>query len=249
MSELDELASAYLDDEVTPQERARVESDAALRQRVEELRAARDALSSEPLEPPSAATREAAIRAALGASIVVDIESRRARRGLRVASIAAAVLLVLGAAGLLIRAQSDTTADRFTTAAGPPATTAVGPLAERSAGGAAGAAATAGDAAGPFSSRSALGTFADRPALVAAAQARARDSKQAPPSTPPTQNNGASTTCVVPQPPDATGEVYAATAILAGQSVQVDVFTITDGSLRLVVTDAASCTQLFSQPV
>jgi hypothetical protein len=31
--------------------------------------------------------------------------------------------------------------------------------------------------------------------------------------------------------------------------VQVDGFTIADGSLLLVVTDAATCEQVFSQPV
>jgi hypothetical protein len=50
-------------------------------------------------------------------------------------------------------------------------------------------------------------------------------------------------------PPDATNEVYSASAILEGRSVQVDVFAAVDGSLRLVVTDAVSCGQLFSQPV
>jgi hypothetical protein len=257
MSEFDELASAYLDNEVTPEERTRVESDATLRERVEELRATRDALSSEPVEPPPSAARAAAIAAALDASKVIRLESRRRRRSVRVASIAAAVLVVLGAAGLLIRAQSDSTEDRFTTAAGAlSTTTSLGPLAERSA---AGAAAAAGNDAGAFSPRTSLGTFGDRASLAAAARVKARDTidgnKSASPSTTTAADSGRatsgvpSTTCAVSPPPDATSELYAASAVLEGRSVQVDVFTTVDGSLQLVVTDAASCGQLFSQLV
>jgi hypothetical protein len=255
MREFDELASAYLDHEVTPEERARVEGDAPLRQRVEELRVARDALSSEPMEPVSEASRDAAIAAALDESNVVNLASRRGRRNRRVASIAAAVLLILGAAGLLVRAQRDSTGDRFTTAAGAlSTTTTIGPLAERSAAGA--AAAAGGDATGSLDPRTSLGTFADRASLADAARTKARDAidgrKSAAPSTAATDSRGggaASTTCAVPSPPDATNEVYAARAVLDGRSVQVDVFAIGDGSLRLVVSDAANCGQLFSQPV
>src|SRR3954467_5439236 len=67
MSDLtdDELASAYLDGEVTADERARVESDRALLARVDLLRSARDALMAAPLEPTDAAAKDAAIRAAV----------------------------------------------------------------------------------------------------------------------------------------------------------------------------------------
>ena len=44
-------------------------------------------------------------------------------------------------------------------------------------------------------------------------------------------------------------EVYAAAAILEGRAVQIDVFGTSDGSYVLVVTDATSCEQVFSQPV
>jgi hypothetical protein len=53
----------------------------------------------------------------------------------------------------------------------------------------------------------------------------------------------------VPPPADAANEAYAATAVLEGRLVQVDVFTLADGSLMLIVTDAATCAQVFNQPV
>jgi hypothetical protein len=48
-------------------------------------------------------------------------------------------------------------------------------------------------------------------------------------------------------PPAGAIEVYAASALLDGRSVELDVFSVENGSLLLVVTDAASCTELFSQ--
>src|SRR5438874_13433359 len=110
----DELASAYLDDTVTAEERARVDGDATLRGRVDELRVARDAVASSSVEPPSADIRDAAIRAAVDASNVIQLGARRGRRQLRIASIAAAALLVLGAVGLLIRSRSDSSQTAFT---------------------------------------------------------------------------------------------------------------------------------------
>jgi hypothetical protein len=59
----------------------------------------------------------------------------------------------------------------------------------------------------------------------------------------------ATAACPVAIPPDATNEAYTATAVLEGRSVQVDVFTLADGSLTLVVTDLGTCAQVFSQPV
>src|SRR4051794_14710743 len=98
----DELASAYLDDEVTDDERARVEADPALRARVEELRSGRDRLAAAAVDGVSSAAREAAIHAALRASPLVDLAAERSRRRMRIATIAAAIVLVLGGLGALI---------------------------------------------------------------------------------------------------------------------------------------------------
>jgi len=64
--DLDELASAYLDGETTPEETARVEADPLLVERVEELRLISEAAAT-PVTPPPEAARESAIAAALAA--------------------------------------------------------------------------------------------------------------------------------------------------------------------------------------
>lgn len=63
----DELVSAYLDGELGPLERARVERDPAARRRVEELRTAAGALGTPP-PPPGRHAQEAAVAAALAAT-------------------------------------------------------------------------------------------------------------------------------------------------------------------------------------
>ncbi|MDQ1423619.1 MAG: hypothetical protein QOD72_1117 [Acidimicrobiaceae bacterium] len=253
----DELVSAYLDDEATTEERARVQSDPALLARVEALRAVHDALAS-PAEGPTTAERDTTIRAALGAATVVPITAARGRRGLRIASIAAAVALVLGAAGFLVRAANDKSDTKFNAATASVASSPGSPTAERTNGAAAPSAATSTFSA---NGRAQLGSFADRSALANAAQTQVHSipldqAKQessptttAAPSTNTANGDAAAPTCLVPLPADATFEAYAASAVLEGRAVQVDVFTIADGSLVLVVTDAATCTQVFSQPV
>lgn len=62
---LDELVSAYLDDEVTPAERARVETDPELLARVTALRAVSDQVRA--VEPVLAGDRDDAVAAALAA--------------------------------------------------------------------------------------------------------------------------------------------------------------------------------------
>lgn len=249
----DELASAYLDGEANADERARVEGDPRLLARVDELRGVREALSA-PVTLPTEAERDAMVTAAAGVSNVVDLNVARGRRRLRIASIAAAVLLVLGAAGALIRAASTQSETKFETVAGSIGSTAAGEAT---------AARAAGPAAGtnPFataSGRAVLGSFADRSSLVAATQSQvhnpALDQRKQESGTPaaPTANDNATTTapsCLVPAPRDSTNELYAATAALEGRVVQIDVFTLADGSLTLVVTDAATCAAVFSQSV
>jgi hypothetical protein len=101
-----ELASAYLDGEVTAAERARVEADAGLFAEVDRLRRVRDAFADVP--PAPAKGREAAIAAALAAfdahtevmppaaPNVVPLDSRRRARRMQVLTAAAAVLVVAG---------------------------------------------------------------------------------------------------------------------------------------------------------
>lgn len=96
----DELLSSYLDDEATPDEVARIESDPTLLARVEELRAARDLIAT-PVSPLAAAEIDALIESALEASattpVVTGIERARRRRSDRVrmvVAVAAGVLLL-----------------------------------------------------------------------------------------------------------------------------------------------------------
>lgn len=65
--ELDELASAYLDGEATDAEVARVENDAELMARVEQMRAVSEAVGR-PATPANLRVKNAAIQAALGAT-------------------------------------------------------------------------------------------------------------------------------------------------------------------------------------
>ena len=250
--ERDELASAYLDGVASPDERARVDADPELRARVEDLRAARDALVDAPVAPPTAAARDAAIRAAVDAAIVVDLAAHRGRQRLRIASIAAAVLLLLGAAGVLLRSLGDNSETTFKTAAGTLSASSAGSssslaaTAERNAD--AGTAFAPSAASGP----SMLGSFADRPTLLDAVRAALTSSSSQPTTT---ATAGSQTTaktasggrCVPTAPPDAVNEVFAGSAVLSDAAVQLDVFTLEDGSQRLVVTSSDSCALLFSQ--
>ena len=245
MTELDdELASAYVDGAATDEERARVEGDPALVARVAELRAARDALTAAPVEPIDQPRREHAIRAAVDAMTLDDLSAARGRRHLRIVSIAAVIVLVLGAAGLLLRSLSNTSSHDVKSAAtalgsAPPSTT----VPERAAAGAAGPLATA--------SAASLGTFSDRSTLVRAVRAAVTSSTK-------TANDSASSSVAAPAaaegracapntPGDADERLFTSAATLDGVAVQVDVFTIVDGSQRLVVTDTATCAEIFSQ--
>jgi hypothetical protein len=264
MSDLspDELASAYVDGEVSADERAQVEGDPELLARVDELRAVQRALAA-PVEPPPEAYRDAAIAAALGGATtasVIDLDAARARRRMRLATIAAAIVVVLGVAGVLVRAATDHKATKFEAVSGSVATTTLSPRAEQGAGAATGPAANTG---ADSIARDDLGSFTDRSSLAAAAQTRvhgqavdqtkaaasASSFAQASREGAPPYGPGPGQSCPVPPPPDTSYVTYAATAVLGGRPVLVDVFTIADGSLVLVVTDAATCSQVFSQPV
>ena len=242
----DELASAYLDNDATAEERARVEGDPVLMDRVQALRHVRDAVAAAPIPAPSTAARESAIRAAIGPSDVVDLPARRLRRRLQVASIAAAIVLAVGAAGFLVRSLGDNGTPKMSTAAGTSnaSSTSGAPSAGRAAaGGAAGSAFATNGAA------TALGTFTDRPALAAAARA----ASSAPRSTSAQADQAAAApaapaaSCAPTAPDHSVNQVFAGTAVLDGEPVQVDVFTLDDASQELVVTDIGSCATVFTQ--
>ena len=101
----DELVSAYLDGETTPAEAALVEQDAALMTRVEELRAARDAVAR-PVPPLSTTRREQIIGAAMAsadqaAASGVVVPLRRFPQPILAAAAAVAALAAVVGAGLL----------------------------------------------------------------------------------------------------------------------------------------------------
>ncbi len=98
------LASVYLDDALTDEERARAEADPDVMAAIEQLRELRRALSA--VDPPDRARRDAAINAALAAfdaerrptapPPVSSLASRRASRWFIGAAAAAIVLVIAG---------------------------------------------------------------------------------------------------------------------------------------------------------
>jgi hypothetical protein len=105
------LASAYLDDALTDEERARAEADPDVMAAVEQLREIRRSLST--VDPPDRARRDAAINAALAAfdaerrpaapPPVSSLASRRASKWI----VAAAAALVLVIAGGILASRGD----------------------------------------------------------------------------------------------------------------------------------------------
>ena len=123
----DELVSAYLDGEATEAERALVESDPALRARVETFRGVSSAVATPP-PMPDAAAREAAIAAALGASNTTEkvtslapVQERRSRfSGAKTGILSAAALILvlfLGGIAVVTNLSGDDSADVATDAA------------------------------------------------------------------------------------------------------------------------------------
>ena len=245
--EIDELASAYLDDAVTDEERARVDADPALRSRVDELRRARDALRGSTVEPAAADARDSAIARALAVSPVVDLQEERAaraRRRVRVASIAAAAILIVGVAGMLLRSASRDGSTKSSTAAAASSSSSSG------------AAAAAGASAPLFTTVThELGVYADRDALVVAVETASSAPTTATQAagaandaaTPRAAESTTSSRCAASTPPDAVSKSLSDSAVLAGAPVQVDVFVLHDGSRRLVVTSVGTCALVFTQ--
>ncbi len=247
----DELVSAVLDGEATDAERAQVDTDPVLSERLEELRAVRDALAVT-TTLPSDREREAAITAAIR-SAPVDLQSRRQRRSrlVRVAAIAAAVLAFAGiAAGIAgIAAHRSHTSGASVAASpstGAPSTAAESPE----------SAATAGEALNPdlsvpASSVTDLGPFATRDALVSAVErataplddtATASTEGQTPQGAfAPSASTPTDSSCTSRQ-----GVRLFAHAELGGQPVIV-VVTNQPGAGTIAVYDT-SCNLIFSQP-
>jgi hypothetical protein len=117
----DELVSAYLDDEVTPEERALVEGDARRRARVEELSEARDAVRAvTPLPPERREQMLAAVLQRLDQPVAPVVPARRRRAGFDATkglAVAAAVVMIglLGFALALADQEDDGDADSAAT--------------------------------------------------------------------------------------------------------------------------------------
>jgi hypothetical protein len=105
----DDLVSAVLDGEATPEERARVAADPRLQVRLEELRAA-SAFVATPVDPPPAGAADRAVAAAVAergrsdevAGAVVPLRPWRDPR--RILAVAAALVLLVGIGALLSQA-------------------------------------------------------------------------------------------------------------------------------------------------
>lgn len=239
----DELLSAFLDGEATAEEAARIAGDPGLTQRLDALRAARDALAEAPvaIDPRH---RDTAVAEAVRSRPTVLDRRRRPRRRVQLASIAAAVLAVIGLAGaiVLVTRGGHSSVDRAASTASPPP----------SSGEVSGGAPTAGSlqkstAAAPGAPVD-LGAYPDRDALVAAlrqpgsfdladANAAAADRAAQQTSTPVVPAG-----CASPDDLRLTGH-----ALLAGQPVVVLVYG-SPGNLTLDVRDP-SCALLFTQPL
>ncbi|MEY2437944.1 MAG: hypothetical protein QOF97_2780, partial [Acidimicrobiaceae bacterium] len=154
----DELVSAYVDGEATPEEVARVEASAELLARAEVMRSVAAAVAS-PSPPSSPDARDAAIVAALAEAgpgrNVTALAAVRARHRLRIASVAAGVLVALAiGAGLLAQAGRDDKAT--TTAAKTSASAESSPAAAPERSGASGAGAADGRAPDTFAAGAAI---------------------------------------------------------------------------------------------
>jgi len=251
---LDELASAHLDGLTTPDEAARIESDPDMQARVAALARVRAAVAR--VEPPADdPEREAAIAAALAAfdeaesdhaaAAVTPLAAARARRGLRYAAVAAAVVLAVLAVPLLGRLDSGQDDDETATVedlAGDAST--VDRALESG-----GADASKGDALTTFS----LTDLGDHPDIASLAVAvRERGSPALQETAAPAAGSTAAPTTTAPGCETAalraadTVVVVTATARVAGRPVSVLVYEDEAGAQQLVVVDQASCAILLS---
>jgi hypothetical protein len=243
----DEMLSAYLDGEATPEEAARVASEPRLQARLRELEAAA-ALVGIPVEPAPATALEAAIGAALAAADaptapVIQLDSRR-RKQWALASVAAVVLLVVIAAARVLQ-PSDTASTTalnqaeskaVTSTLGAPAAAEQAPAADR-----------ATDAAASY-----VGAFATPSALVSGTRAlldarlAAATSTGAAGATTATGAPFAALADCSPADPDRGAVVFDGTATLGGQPVRVLVQRDSAGTRLLSILDE-QCRLLVAQ--
>ncbi|MBV9953592.1 MAG: zf-HC2 domain-containing protein [Acidimicrobiia bacterium] len=240
-----ELASAYLDGEATPDERARVEADPQLLARVDELRAVAGAVGTgfTPLTEEQAASQR---RRAIAAKPIPTAPPLPARRRTPLPSplIAAAVVVVIALAGiwLVIAAGNGSSSDKDSSGASTGATTT-----QRSGGGATSEATT--------TEVPDLGSFPTRNALTAALQ---RSDVTTLAATPGTANATAKAARLSIDRCEATieagqpelGERLAvATARLDGSAVYVFSHPVRDKQppvTQLTVADQQTCRVLFA---
>jgi hypothetical protein len=240
----DELASAHLDGETSPEEAARVDADPDLRDRVEELRDVQAAVRA-PVTT-DASRREAAITAALAAfaedeaptpavrGTVTPLAPRRspsprAAQVLRVAAIVLLVALLIPVALSLGDGGSDDEASFDSTGAAISG----GDDRASESGGEAAPEEDAGLGAAPSGAVVDLGSFDDLDALAEAAGARAADEQA---------SRGSGTTTAdaafTPAPdcrPDAEG--IRARAVVAGEPVLVLIAEVGDGQALTVLSE------------
>jgi hypothetical protein len=169
---LDEIVSAYVDGEATAAERAQVEADPALLERVATFRRLQDAVATTS-QPASAEAQRALVARALRdtappVATVQSIRSRRVAAAARPLAIAAAVIAALIGFGALVANTDDDSGDSASTAAS--ATTRASAFAEAGAADNAAQAAPVPSAAGgttlaAVSAPPFLGVFADEAAV------------------------------------------------------------------------------------
>ncbi len=260
----DDLVSAYLDGEATPDERAFVEADPDLIERATLLRAVSDLVAA-PVDIDRVlrnAHIEAAVAASTTAQNVIAIETRRARwRDARVLSAAAVVLAALVAVPIALgsRDRSDDTATAINSidrlADDSTARLETGDGADGSAGAARADDADMAEAAVAPAAPLTLGPVTDLDTLEA--RVRALESQLAPsaPAAAADTASGATFTAeglVELACAAATGEVdglgiaAVGTATLDGRDVA---FAVTRDFTRLIVVDAATCELLQDVPL
>ena len=273
----DDLASAHLDGEATPDEVARAGADPAVVARMAELAAVRSAIQADVAPDPDrreraiatalAAFEEEADAAGLGQGDVVPISAaRRGRlRWARAVGVAAAVALLAAVVPLLVNGDDDpdvTAADAAdaerdggTMAAEDDRAlgddqTALAPA--PGAGGASGGATS--EAAALGAALPDLGTHLDLAALRAAVQVRAADLDAAPPTDPAVVPSPEAQVCIERTQAAASAAardvVYLAVATVAGEQVVVVVGADAAGTRSLVVASLVSpCATLADEPL
>jgi hypothetical protein len=248
---LDELASAYLDGEATPDEVARVESDPELLARVASLRAVGEAVG-EPIAPPPEAADAAVARAlaigdeVFGPASVVDLGGQRRRRdqrrtGLWVASAAAVIMLLAVGIPLLNQLSSSSSTDTAArTGEANEAESAEQPMAAEEDSGAAGAQSTTVPGGAAFESGNDvvfLGDFASEDDLIDAVRQQSAEPRVETEGQPSPDAAPAASPCPA-QVGDLTDVVAVYAASVDGEPFSAIVYLESPDELAVVVVSA-----------